>query len=400
MKLIRTLYFLPLLFLIPAAFAGTQTQVERGQYLATAGDCISCHTGPSGKPFAGGLKMKTPFGYLLTPNITPDVQTGIGSWSEEDFFRAIHDGVNKHDQDLFPAMPFVAGTKVSREDVNAIYAYIQTIPAVSNAVSVNHLDFPFNIRKSMFFWRELFFTPGFYQPDTSKSASWNRGAYLVEGLGHCSDCHSPRDVLGGIKQSKAFTGALIDGWFALNLTSNITTGLGAWSASDSATYLKTGAYPGKTTALGPMAEVVHNSTSHLTDDDLLAMATYLKTLPANSSLYGGNKKIDLHKLEGARLYIDNCSGCHQSSGRGVQGVIPPLAGNPAVIAPNPGNIIKVVLNGVIAQNNYIAMPEFGSKLTDVEIAELVNYARTSWGNAASADVTASMVAKERRTPKN
>ena len=149
-----------------------------------------------------------------------------------------------------------------------------------------------------------------------------------------------------------------------------------------------------------MAEVVHNSTSHLTDDDLLAMATYLKTLPANSSLYGGNKKIDLHKLEGARLYIDNCSGCHQSSGRGVQGVIPPLAGNPAVIAPNPGNIIKVVLNGVIAQNNYIAMPEFSSKLTDVEIAELVNYARTSWGNAASADVTVSMVAKERRTPKN
>jgi len=297
-------------------------------------------------------------------------------------------------------MPFVAGTKVSREDVNAIYAYIQTIPAVSNAVSVNHLDFPFNIRKSMFFWRELFFTPGFYQPDTSKSASWNRGAYLVEGLGHCSDCHSPRDVLGGIKQSKAFTGALIDGWFALNLTSNITTGLGAWSASDIATYLKTGAYPGKTTALGPMAEVVHNSTSHLTDDDLLAMATYLKTLPANSSLFGGNKKIDLHKVEGARLYIDNCSGCHQSLGRGVQGVIPPLAGNPAVIAPNPGNIIKVVLNGVIAQNNYIAMPEFGSKLTDVEIAELVNYARTSWGNAASADVTASMVAKERRTPKN
>jgi mono/diheme cytochrome c family protein len=398
MKFMRTVLLFVSIFYIATAFAAGQMEVERGQYLATAGDCISCHTAPSGKPFAGGLKMNTPFGYLLTPNITPDIQTGIGSWSQEDFFRAIHDGVNKRDQDLFPAMPFVAGTKVSREDVNAIYAYIKTIPPVKNQVSVNHLDFPFNIRKSMMFWRELFFTPGFYEPDPSKSVSWNRGAYLVEGLGHCSDCHSPRDVLGGIKQSKAFTGALIDGWFALNLTSNLTTGLGSWSAGDIATYLKTGVYPGKTSALGPMAEVVHNSTSQLADEDLLAMATYLKTLPSNSSLYGGNKKIDAHKVEGARLYIDNCSGCHQSSGRGVQGVIPPLAANPAVIAPNPGNIMKVVLNGVPIQNNYIAMPGFASKLTDIEIAELINYARSSWGNAASANVTPAMVEKVRRQP--
>jgi mono/diheme cytochrome c family protein len=364
---------------------------KRGEYLARAGDCISCHTAPGGQPYAGGLKMKTPFGYLLTPNITPDIKTGIGTWTKDDFFKVLHEGVNKKDQDLYPAMPYTSYTKVTREDSDAIFAFLQSVKPVSNSVSVNHLEFPFNIRSSMIFWRELFFTRGFFKPDTTQSAAWNRGAYLVEGLGHCSECHSPRNMMGAIEQSKAFTGALIDGWFALNLTANLKTGLGAWTAQDIANYLKSGKYPGKTTALGPMQEVVHNSTSYLSDEDLLAMGTYLKSLPANSSLGDRSKIIEKADLEGARLYVDNCSGCHQSSGRGITGVIPPLAGNPAVIAPNGSNVVKVIIRGIEARNGYIPMPAFASRLSDKEIVQISNYVRGSWGNSAPQNVTESMV---------
>jgi mono/diheme cytochrome c family protein len=375
-----------------------EDSVQRGKYLATAGDCISCHTAPGGTPFTGGLKIKTPFGLLLTPNITPDKETGIGSWTKDDFFRALHDGVNKKDQDLYPAMPYTSYTKVSRADVDAIYDYLRTLKPVSNAVKVNQLSFPFNIRSSMIVWRELFFTPGFFKPDPSQSPAWNRGAYLVEGLEHCSECHSPRNLMGAIEPSKVFTGAVIDNWYALNLSSNLTTGLGTWSTQDIADYLKNGKYPGKTSALGPMEEVVHNSTRHLSESDLLAMATYLKTLPANSSLYGREKKVDTTKLDGLSLYVSNCSGCHQASGRGIKGVIPPLAGNPVVMAPNASNIIKVIIRGITARDGYIMMPSFASRLTDEEIVEIANYVRTSWGNSASANVTNAMVKNIRANP--
>lgn len=381
------------------AFSATaQTPNKNGEYLALAGDCISCHTAPGGKPYAGGLKMQTPFGYLLSPNITPDVETGIGSWSKDDFARALHDGVNKKGQDLYPAMPFTSYTKVTRADVDAIYDYLRTVKPVSNAVKVNQLDFPFNIRSSMLVWRELFFKRGFFKPDPKQSDVWNRGAYLVEGLEHCSACHSPRNIMGAIKPSKEFTGAVIDGWYALNLTSAPITGLGNWTTQDIASYLKTGKNPGKTTSFGPMEEVVHNSTSHLNEADLIAMATYIKSLPANSSLMADHRKLDTNKVEGARLYIDNCSGCHQSTGRGIMNVIPPLDGNPAILAPNGADIIKVVIRGVNARNGYIPMPSFASKLTDDEIATIANYVRTSWDNSASANVTAAQVKKIRENP--
>jgi mono/diheme cytochrome c family protein len=375
-----------------------QSSVKNGEYLAAAGDCISCHTAPGGKPFAGGLKMETPFGYLLSPNITPDVETGIGSWSREDFARALHEGINKKGQDLYPAMPFTSYTKVSRADVDAIYDYLFTLKPVSNSVKVNQLDFPFNIRSSMIVWRELFFKRGFFKPDSKQSDAWNRGAYLVEGLEHCSACHSPRNLMGAIKPSKEFTGAVIDGWYALNLTSAPITGLGNWSTQDIANYLKTGKNPGKTTAFGPMEEVVHNSTRNLKEADLMAMATYLKSLPPNSSLMDDHRKLDMNKAEGARLYIDNCSGCHQSSGRGITNVIPPLDGNPAIIAPDGANIIKVIIRGINAGNGYIPMPSFASKLSDEEVATIANYVRTSWGNSASANVTAAQVKRVRANP--
>ncbi len=378
--------------------AKAETSAQAGQYLATAGDCISCHTAPGGKPFAGGLKMANQFGYLLTPNITPDLATGIGRYSKDDFFRVLHNGVNKKDQDLYPFMPYVAYTKITREDSDKIYDYLRTVQAVSNPIEVNHLNFPFNIRSSMIVWRELFFKVGSYKADPTQSAAWNRGAYLVEGLGHCSSCHSPRNLMGAIENSKAYTGSVIDGWYALNLTSNPLTGLGKWSAEDIARYLKTGSYKGKTTALGPMQEVVHNSTSKLTDADLLAMATYLKSIPANSSLSEDRKKVDASYLIGTKLYIDNCSGCHQSSGRGITGVIPPLAGNPVVMAEQPNDIIKVMIRGIQGRDGYIAMPGFASRLNDQEILEISNYVRSSWGNRADPNTTKSLVEKIRANP--
>ncbi|MBT8562025.1 c-type cytochrome [Polynucleobacter paneuropaeus] len=394
---IRLLWLLCLLAASPL-LAKADTSIQEGQYLVTAGDCVSCHTAPGGKPFAGGLKMANQFGYLLTPNITPDFTTGIGRYSKDDFYRVLHNGVNKKDQDLYPFMPYVAYTKVSREDSDKIYDYLRTVQAVSNPIEVNHLDFPFNIRSSMIVWRELFFKVGAYKPDSSQSAQWNRGAYLVEGLGHCSSCHSPRNLMGAIKNSKAYTGSVIDGWYALNLTSNSLTGLGKWSAEDIARYLKTGSFEDKTTVLGPMEEVVHNSTRKLTDTDLLAMATYLKSIPANSSLSEDRKKVDATYLTGTRLYVDNCSGCHQSSGRGIKGVIPPLAGNPVVMAAEPNDIVKVMIRGIQRRDGYIAMPSFASRLSDQEILEISNYIRSSWGNGPDPNTSITLVEKIRANP--
>jgi len=378
--------------------ATAQSAIERGEYLARAGDCVSCHTANGGAPFAGGLKLDTPFGYMLSPNITPDADTGIGRWSSDDFYRALHAGVNKHGQDMYPTMPYDFYTRVTRADVDALYAYLRTVKPVRNAVVVNHLNFPFDLRWTMGAWRELYFSEGTWRPDLTKSAAWNRGAYLVEGLGHCSDCHSPRNLLGGIEKSKDFTGAVIDGWFALDLTSDIATGLGAWSAADIATYLKTGVGKGKTTTLGPMAEVIRNSTGYLTDDDRLAMAEYLKSLPPDSRLRTGRVAPDATKARGAQLYTDNCSGCHQAQGRGVPGVFPPLAGNPVVVAADPNNIVKVIDRGIPARAGYIAMPAFATRLTEQQVAEIANYLRTSWGNNAAANATSSMVGALRASP--
>lgn len=318
----------------PVAPGAAGDAVQRGAYLARAGDCISCHTAVGGAPYAGGLRLDTPFGYLLAPNITPDAATGIGRWSADDFYRAMHDGVNKLGQDMFPVMPFDFYTRVTRQDSDAIFAaaYLRSVAPVSNPVTVNHLNFPFNQRWSMMVWRELYFNEGSFKPDPAKSVAWNCGAYLVEGLGHCSSCHSPRNALGGIDKDKAYTGATIDGWFALNLSSNLHTGLGSWTAAEIATYLKTGAVTGRTTALGPMAEVVKNSTSQLSDADLAAMGEYLKSIPASSSLRTGKAAPDPTRAQGATLYLDHCAGCHQAGGRGLAGVFPPPAGKVATSA--------------------------------------------------------------------
>jgi mono/diheme cytochrome c family protein len=389
---------LPALLALTLAAGGAtaqQTPVQRGEYLVRAGDCASCHTTSGTAPFGGGVRLNTPFGYLLAPNITPDPDTGIGRWSAEDFDRALRHGVNRRGQDMYPAMPFDFYTKLARDDVDAIFAYLKTVKPVRNDVAINHLKFPFNQRWSMAVWRELFFTDGAYKPDAARTASWNRGAYLVEGLGHCSACHSPRNLMGGIEKSKDFQGAVVDGWFALDLTSDIVTGLGSWTVDEIATYLKTGTRKDGTTVLGPMAEVVRNSTGYLTDADLRAMAEYLKSIPPESRLRTGVKAPDPTRQAGATLYMDHCGGCHQAQGRGIAGVFPPLAANGVVVASDPADIYKVVLDGIPQRGGYIPMPSFAAQLNDQQIADIANYVRTSWGNAAAPDATAATIAKLR-----
>jgi mono/diheme cytochrome c family protein len=378
---------------LPAGAA--PSAIQRGEYLARVGDCLSCHTAPPGEPFAGGNRLDTPFGYMLASNITPDPETGIGRWTADQFYRALHEGVNAHGEDMYPTMPYDFYTKASREDIDAIYAYLKTVTPVRNVVEVNHLRFPFNQRWSMAAWRELYFNEGAYTPDPARSASWNRGAYLVEGLGHCSDCHSPRNFIGGIERKKEFAGALNDAWFAVDLTSDLATGLGAWTVEEIATYLKTGAASGRATAFGPMREYVRTSTSHLSDADLKAMGEYLKSIPADSRLHTGIRPPAPATQQGATLYLDNCSGCHQAKGRGMAGVVPPLAGNGSVVAPDPSNVIHAVLGGSAQHGDYAAMPAFAQSLTDTQIAQVTNYLRSSWGNSAPPNASAEAVAKLR-----
>ena len=342
-------------------------QIKRGEYLARAGDCVSCHTTPGGAPYAGGLRMQTPFGDLLTPNITPDFRTGIGSWTADDFRIGLHDGVSERVGDLYTAMPYTFYTKITREDSDAIHVYLSSLAPVDNPVEVNQLHWPFDVRMTMAFWRELYFTEGTFKPDAGQSPEWNRGAYLIEGLGHCSACHSPRNVLGAIEQDRAFTGAPVDGWFALNLTSDLRTGLGEWGIDQIVAYLKTGAAKGKSTTLGDMAQVVHNSLSFLTEADLRGMAAYLKSIPAATSSAGVGP-VEVVPKQGAKLYLDHCAACHQAKGRGITGVFPPLAGNGVVLAPDAADILKVVLDGISPRGGYVPMPSFAGQLSDEQIA--------------------------------
>jgi len=383
---------------IGAAVDEFQTQVQRGEYLARAGDCVSCHTSGSQKS-AGGVRLETKFGYMLAPNITPDKKTGIGLWSADDFYRALHDGVNRAGSDMYPTMPYDSYTEVTRADVDAIYAYLRTVKPVTRKVDVNHLRFPFNERWTMAAWRELYFDERTFTPIAAQSAAWNRGAYLVQGLGHCSECHSPRNALGAVKTSEKFKGADIDGWFALNLSEDMAIGLGSWSIDDIAGYLKTGVLEGKTTSVGPMAEVIHNSLRYLSAADLQAIGTYLKSMPPDSPLRAGRRAFDPTRAAGARLYIERCMGCHQATGRGIPGAFPPLRGNGTVVALDPADILEVVLRGIPPQYARGPMPSFARVLNDEQIASVANYVRTSWGNAAEPNATAATVEKLRSQAK-
>ncbi|HEY1721579.1 MAG TPA: cytochrome c [Magnetospirillaceae bacterium] len=373
--------------------------IERGHYLTIVGDCAACHTGPDGKPLAGGRPIETPFGYLRSPNITPDRQTGIGQWSDDEFVSAMSKGVGRDGRHLYPGMPYTYYDKVDRKDLLAIRAYLQTIAPVRKAVDVNQLHFPFNIRASMIAWDALFFHPAPFKPKAEKSADWNRGAYLVEGLMHCGACHTPKNVLGADEASATFKGSPLQGWFAPNLTTDQAKGVGAWSDDDLITFLKTG-HNRMADASGPMAEVVARSTSQMTDADLRAVTTYLRDqTPPPPSMATPLAPDDGAVKIGAAIYRDECSACHKADGHGVAGLFPALAHAPFVVSDDPTSLLHVVLRGgqsvaTDAAPTSPAMPPFGWLLTDEQAAAVVTYIRNSWGNVAS-KVDADTVAHER-----
>jgi mono/diheme cytochrome c family protein len=376
-----------------AALAGEDNQafekIERGRYLAVVGDCGGCHTAPGGAPFAGGVSLETPFGALIGPNITPDVATGVGAWSEEDFRRAMQEGIRKGGARLYPAMPYPAYTKVTRDDVSAIWAYLRTLEPVRNEIQPNQLRFPFNVRQpATSTWDLINFKPGVFQPDPAKSDVWNRGAYLVEGLGHCGTCHTPKNITGGDRGNEALQGALLQDWYAPDLTQDPRIGIGDWSIEEIVRYLKTGANS-YDIASGPMAEAVSNSTSKMTDADLLAIATYLKDrAPRSARAVASLAAADPRMVAGKAIYEDRCAACHSQSGAGVQTLFPRLASAPLVQSVDPTNLIRVVLIGsravaTSAAPTAPAMPAFGWNLNDTQIADVVTYVRNTWGNAAS-----------------
>ncbi len=385
--------------------------VERGAYLARAGDCIACHTAPGGAEFAGGLPLDTPVGRIYSTNITPDRATGIGSYSLEDFTRAVRQGVAKDGHRLYPAMPFPSYTKVSDADIQALYAYFQHgVTPVKQANRPSAIPAPLNLRFPLAIWDVMFLHEGAFRPDPAHDARWNRGAYLVEGLGHCGACHTPRALslqekaLSDGDGSIFLSGNKFDGWFAKSLRGGDQDGLAGWSEGELVTFLKTGTTD-RTAAFANMAEVVQHSTQYLSDDDLGAIAHYLKSLPAHqggSSAAAGTRQAaataEDHPGRGSANYNQFCVTCHRPDGGGAPHIFPALAGNDVVETADPTSLIHIVLSGgriahTSAHPMPFAMPGF-ARMDNRDVAEVVTFIRTTWGNNA-APVSADQVAKVR-----
>jgi len=400
--------------------AGSDALVERGRYLARVADCVSCHTAPGGKPFAGGLPMATPFGTVVSTNITPDPEAGIGSYSEEEFARALREGVGKGGHRLYPAMPYASFARTSDDDVYALYAYFRKgVQPVGTRPPETKLPFPFNMRPLLVFWNWLYLDNKRFTPDAARSAEWNRGAYLVNGLGHCGECHTPRSRLGGLKaDGDAFlSGALVDGWYAQPLRHGAVHSASQWSTEELVQYLRSGR-TARSGAFGPMAQVVENSTQYMSPQDLGAVATYLQSVgapagysppppPAASpapALHADAVRLRDGTVEGQRgalIYLNNCAGCQRSSGAGWERTFPALAGNGFVSAQDPTSLIRIVLQGAAMPATAdaptpLAMPGFGWRLGDEDVAQLLSFVRAGWGNQAGA-VSSAQVAAVRKT---
>ncbi|HXR94668.1 MAG TPA: cytochrome c [Rhizomicrobium sp.] len=380
-----------------AGTARAQEPMSAGRYQAILSDCEGCHTAPGGKPFAGGLVLETPFGPMAVPNITQDRATGIGTWSESDFRRAVREGVAPGGARLYPAMPYPYYARISDADLSALWSYLKTAAPVHNAVKVNRLHFPFNIRTLMAGWDWLYFKKQSFTPIADKSVEWNRGAYLVTGPGHCGACHTAKSLLGA-DRAASLTGGSLQGWFAPEITGAKPQGVGNWSVSDVVTYLKTG-WNAHGVASGPMAEVVERSTSQMSDGDLQAIAVYLKDQPPAKDRAPAMAADNAGLKAGAVLYRDNCVACHGFDGKGEKLIFPALAGNAVLAQPSAESLIRVVLAGAQAVTTKAAptepaMPSFAWKLNDRQLADLLTYVRNSWGNRAGA-VSADDVAKIR-----
>jgi mono/diheme cytochrome c family protein len=380
----------------PAAATLGDDPVARGRELTRLADCQSCHTARDGAPFAGGRSIPTPFGTFYSPNITPDTGAGLGSWSATDFWHALHNGYSKDGTLLYPTFPYTNYTRISRSDSDAIYAYLRTIAPASRANQRHELKFPYNHRILLAAWRWLYFRPGVYQPDSGQDAQWNRGAYLVQGLAHCSACHETRNALGGTHAKSGPSGGLVLDWYAPSLTSPHEAGVQSWSATEIVTLLKTGRVGTRTanaSAAGPMAEVVAESLQYAPEGELQAMAVYLKSLPTGEDASNANGTAPKYELPvaireaGKDLYEKNCADCHGHQGEGHEPAAPPLAGNRAVTMSSATNSIRMVLFGGYAPGTAgnprpFGMPPYSLVFSDEQIAEVLDYVRTSWGNEA------------------
>ena len=371
--------------------APNAAQLRRGQVLVIAGDCMSCHLRPGGEPLAGGLGLKTPFGTIYSANITPDDETGIGRWTPEQFYRAMHDGIDDEGHNLYPAFPYPWFRKLSRADDDAVLAYLKTVPAVRYTPPPNDLPFPVNVRFFVKGWNLLFFHTKDWQDDPSQTPEWNRGAFLVEGPGHCGGCHTPKNALGADKRDKELHGGNLEHWVAPDLTGNERTGLGRWSVEEIAEFLKTGRNV-HANAGGKMAEVITYSTSLLGDEDRRAIAVYLKSRAASVRDAPDSNPDPGAMRRGGAIYFDVCSACHLENGKGQPRFFPPLGQNAMLQQDDDTGLLHLILAGSrtgpsATRTSALTMPSFAWKLSDAEIADVATYLRNSWGNHAAAVTT-------------
>nr|WP_232968169.1 cytochrome c [Pseudomonas sp. CCOS 191] len=401
--------------LLHAADGVDPALVKQGEYLARAGDCVACHTAKGGKPFAGGLPMETPIGTLYSTNITPDV-SGIGQYRYEDFERAVRQGIGKDGSTLYPAMPYPSYARVSDQDMQALYAYfMHGVQPVAQQNKASDIPWPLSMRWPLAFWRGLFAPEVKPFEAAGRDPVVARGAYLIEGLGHCGACHTPRAITLQEKALDTTDGdaflagsAPLEGWIAKSLRGDHKDGLGSWNEAQIVAFLKTGRNE-RTAVFGGMSDVVEHSMQYMSDTDLTAIARYLKTLPPTNpddqpfqadpsvarALWQGNDG-----KTGAALYVDNCGACHRTDGQGYARVFPALAGNPVVQGQDATSLIHIVLAGATlpataSAPSTFSMPGFGWRLSDQQVADVVNFIRSSWGNQAAA-VTAGQVAALRK----
>ncbi len=373
--------------------------VARGAYLTQAADCAACHTAPGGQAFAGGRAFHLPFGTIYAPNITPDTQTGIGAWSDAAFVRAVHSGIGRHGENLYPAFPYTAYARTTTDDVLAIRAYLATVPPVSAKSPPNRVAFPFNQRYGLRLWNALFLPSATFQANPTRDAAWNRGAYLADALGHCGECHTPRNALMGLDEARKYAGAVQVGWLAYNLTGDAAHGLGGWSDMQLQQYLATGQAAGRGPASGPMAEVVENSLRHLTPADISAMVHYLRGVPARSdgpATAGTEPQAAATDAAGRRLFVEACAGCHLPGGDGRQSKWAALKGAHTAADPTATNLLQILAHGSQMQTGegLMFMHGFIAAYNDDEIAALANYTTSQFGNGPG-HVTAKDVRKLR-----
>jgi mono/diheme cytochrome c family protein len=364
--------------------------LARGAYLARAGNCMGCHTTTGGAEFAGGRGVETPFGIVVAPNITPDARTGIGHWSASEFWRALHHGRSKDGRLLYPAFPYPSFTHVSREDSDALYAFLRSVPAVDKPNAPHALRFPYSTQAALAVWRALYFRPGGFEPEAGQSAEWNRGRYLTQGLGHCAACHSGRDVLGGTRLNTEFAGGLMPDatWYAPSLASPDEAGVQRWPREQVVRLLKDGVSLHASVS-GPMADVVFTSTQYLSDEDLNAMARYLASIPVSEVLPPRPRRADAEVMAaGGKVYEQHCAACHGAQGQGVPGMYPALAGNRAVTLASHINLVQAIRQGgfmptTAGNRQPFGMPPYGQMLSNDEIAAVATFMRQSWGHFAA-----------------